>query len=113
MPICCNPQFMYEETLKYISFLQRLGLRIIKVFVDSITNLDKVDTYIERRSQKDEFHKNFWSSLNQEGTFSPMSLGRNSIDIPNCCMDAVIKAFINECGEDVLSFGGIDTDRYV
>ena len=112
MSVCCNPTCMYEEAMKFINLFQNIGLRVIKVFADSISNLDKIETYTERRLQKDIANKKFWDMLVQQRDFTLSSCGRDNIDIPNCCLEAVIKAFIDTYGEQVMSLGGIDTDRY-
>ena len=112
LSVCCNPTCMYEEAMKFINLFQNIGLRVIKVFADSISNLDKIETYIERRLQKDTANKKFWDMLVQQRDFTLSSCGRDNIDIPNCCQEAVIKAFIDTYGEQVMSLGGIDTDRY-
>ena len=77
--------------MKFINLFQNIGLRVIKVFADSISNLDKIETYRD---------------------FTLSSCGRDNIDIPICCLEAVIKAFIDTYGEQVMSLGGIDADRY-
>ena len=112
MSVCCNPACMYEEAMKFIDLFKNMGLRVVKVFADSISNLDKIETYTERRLQKNEVNKFVWHMLNQRSDFSLSSCEKGSIDIPNCCMEAVIKAFIDSYGEQVMSLGGIDTDRY-
>ena len=111
LSVCCNPTCMYEETMKFINLFQNIGLRVIKVFADSISNLDKIETYTERRLEKDKANKKFWDMLVQQRDFTLSSCGKH-IDIPNCCQEAVIKAFIDTYGEQVLSLGGIDADRY-
>ena len=103
---------MYEEAMKFINLFQNIGLWVIKVFADSISNLDKIETYIERRLEKDIANKKFWDMLVQQRDFTLSSCGRDNIDIPNCCQEAVIKAFIDTYGERILSLGGIDADRY-
>ena len=94
------------------NLFKSMGLRVIKVFADSISNLDKIETYTERRLQKDTANKKFWDMLVQQQDFTLSSCGRDNIDIPNCCQEAVIKAFIDTYGERILSLGGIDADRY-
>ena len=111
LSICCNPDAMYQEAQEYIRLLRWIGLEVKKVFVDGISTLGKMDTYLERRNEKSEIHSIFWSRLSQDEQFSTKSLRNKHIYIPNCCVDAVLQAFIDEYGENVISSGGIDADR--
>ena len=112
LSVCCNPTCMYEEAMKFINFFKSMGLRVIKVFADSISNLDKIETYTERRLEKDKANKKLWDMLVQQRDFTLSFCKEDEIHIPNCCLEAVIKAFIDTYGEQVMSLGGIDADRY-
>lgn len=112
LPVCCNTTCLYEETIRYIKVLKRIGLRVKKVFVDSISNLDKMETYLDRRKEKDNAHKMFWSSLVKNGKFELTEYEKNSVSIANCLTDTVLRAFIDQYGKEVVCLGGIDSDRY-
>lgn len=112
LPVCCNTTCLYEETIRYIKVLKRLGLRVKKVFVDSISNLDKMETYLDRRKEKDNAHKMFWDSLVKNGKFELTEYENKYISIVSCLTDTVLRAFIDQYGKEVVCLGGIDSDRY-
>ena len=111
LPVCCNPTCLYEETIKYIKVLKRLGLRVKKVFVDSISNLDKMETYLDRRKKKDNIHRMFWNCLVQNGKFELESYENSCVSIANCAIDAVLRACIDQYGNEGVCLGGSDSDR--
>ena len=111
LSICCNPDAMYQEARNYIDFFKDRGLEVTKVFVDGISTLGKMDTNLKRRNEKSKIHRKFWSRLSQDEQFSTNSLRNKHIYVPNCCVDAVLQAFINKYGENIIFSGGIDADR--
>lgn len=112
LPVCCNPTCLYEETIKYIKLLRHLGLRVKKVFVESISNLDRMEEYLERRKEKDKIHESFWNSLVGDKTFTPKKKKKSCVSTPSCARDAILRAFMDQYGKDIVCLGGINSDRY-
>ena len=57
-----NPLHLYESAMNYINMLKGLNLRVIRVYIDAITNIDKLDTYLSRRKQNQKEIDYFWEN---------------------------------------------------
>lgn len=57
-----NPLFLYQKTIKFIKLLKRLKLKVIRVYIDAIMNLDKADTYVSRRIKSQKQIIKFWNT---------------------------------------------------
>ena len=71
-----------------------------------------METYLDRRKEKDNAHKMFWDSLVKNGKFELTEYENKYISIVSCLTDTVLRAFIDQYGKEVVCLGGIDSDRY-
>ena len=58
----CDTSFLVNEVLRVLNNLENYGLRIVKIFLDSMKESEKMNTLLKRRKENIESINDFWES---------------------------------------------------
>ena len=58
----CDTSFLVNEVLRVLNNLENYGLRIVKIFLDSMKESEKMNTLLERRGKNIRRINAFWDS---------------------------------------------------
>ena len=58
----CDTSFLVNEVLRVLNNLENYGLRIVKIFLDSMKESEKMNTLLKRRKENIESINDFWKS---------------------------------------------------
>ena len=58
----CDTSFLVNEVLRVLNNLENYGLRIVKIFLDSMKESEKMNTLLERRRKNIRRINAFWES---------------------------------------------------
>ena len=98
----CDTSFLVNEVLRVLNNLENYGLRIVKIFLDSMKESEKMNTLLERRGKNIRRINAFWESD---------LLLKKGIKILSTCRSILIEAIIEKYGDDIIEFCGIDCDK--
>ena len=58
----CDTSFLVNEILKVLNNLKKYNLHVVKIFLDSMKESEKMNTLLERRADNIKSEKAFWES---------------------------------------------------
>ena len=58
----CDTSFLVNEVLRVLNNLENYGLRIVKIFLDTMKESEKMNTLLKRRKENIESINDFWES---------------------------------------------------
>ena len=115
----CDTNFLVNEVLRVLNNLENYGLRIVKIFLDTMKESEKMNTLLERGLRRRREGGKILIKLMPFGivisfqrVFSLFSYHLlDGIKILSTCRGILVDTIIEKYGDDIIAFCGIGCDK--